>query len=92
MADYEWDWPKRIDRDAIESALRLEFLDGGRNIILVAPQGLGKTMIARNIAHQAVLAGHSVLFVTAAERVVHPRGPGSQRRLTSWRRRCRRPG
>jgi hypothetical protein len=23
MADYEWDWPKRIDRDAIESALRL---------------------------------------------------------------------
>jgi DNA replication protein DnaC len=37
VADYEWDWPKRIDRDAVEAALRLEFLDGGRNIVLVAP-------------------------------------------------------
>ena len=35
--------------------------------MLVAPQGLGKTMIAQNIAHQAILAGHSVLFVTAAQ-------------------------
>ena len=67
MADYEWSWPTRIDRDAIEAALRLEFLDGGRNVVLVAPQCLGKTMIARNIANQAVLAGHSVLFVTAAQ-------------------------
>jgi DNA replication protein DnaC len=66
MADYEWDWPKRIDRDAIEAALRLEFLEGAR-IVLVAPQGLGKTMIARNIAHQAVTDGYSVLFVTAAQ-------------------------
>ena len=47
MADYEWNWPTRIDRDAIEAALRLEFLDGGRYVVLVAPQGLGKTMIAR---------------------------------------------
>jgi hypothetical protein len=35
--------------------------------VLVAPQCLGKTMIARNIAHQAVLAGHLVLFVTPAQ-------------------------
>jgi len=47
--------------------LRLEFLDDARNILLIAPQGLGKTMLARNIAHRAVLAGHSVLFVTAAQ-------------------------
>jgi DNA replication protein DnaC len=36
-------------------------------VVLVAPQGLGKTMIAQNIAHAAVLAGHHVLFKTAAE-------------------------
>jgi DNA replication protein DnaC len=28
--------------------------------------GLGKTMIAQNICHAAVLAGHSVLFRSAA--------------------------
>jgi DNA replication protein DnaC len=67
MADFEWQWPKRIDRDAIEAALRLEFLKDGRNIVLVAAQGLGKTMIARNIAHQAVLAGHSAIFIAAAQ-------------------------
>ena len=67
MADYDWNWPKRIDRPAVESALRLDFLDHARNVILVAPNGLGKTMIAKNIAHQAVVAGHSVLFVTAAQ-------------------------
>lgn len=67
MSDYEWSWPTRIDRDAIEAALRLEFLDGARNVVLVAPQGLGKTMIAKNICHQAILAGHSVLFTSAAQ-------------------------
>ena len=34
---------------------------------VVVSQGLGKTMIAQNIAHQAVLAGHHVLFTTAAQ-------------------------
>ncbi len=67
IADYDWNWPKKIDRAAIEEALRLEFLDGARNVILVAPNGLGKTMIAKNIAHQAIVGGHSVLFVTAAQ-------------------------
>ena len=53
IADLDWAWPKRVDRDAVESALHLDFLDGARNIILVGNQGLGKTMIAQNIAHQA---------------------------------------
>jgi len=67
IADYDWNWPKQIDRAAIDAALRLDFLDGARNVILVAPNGLGKTMIAKNIAHQAIVGGHSVLFVTAAQ-------------------------
>lgn len=67
MADFDWAWPKRIDRDAVEAALRLDFLAAARNVVLIANQGLGKTMIAQNIGHQAVLAGHSVLFVTAAQ-------------------------
>lgn len=67
MADYDWNWPKLIDRALIESVLRLDFLEAKRNVVLVAPQGLGKTMIAKNIAHQAVLAGHTALFITAAD-------------------------
>src|SRR5262249_51771788 len=67
IADFDWSWPKRIDRALVESTLRLGFLGEARNIVLVAPQGLGKTMIAQNLAHEAILAGHSVLVVTAAQ-------------------------
>src|SRR5439155_586899 len=67
MSNFDWAWPKRIDRPTVEATLRLDFLAGARNVVLVAPQGLGKTMIAQNIAHAAVLAGHHVLFKTAAE-------------------------
>ena len=67
MADFDWNWPKKIDRALCESAVRLDFLPEARNIVLVAPQGLGKTMIAQNIVHQAILAGHGALFITAAQ-------------------------
>ena len=67
MTEFDWAWPKRIDRAAVEAVLQLDFLADARNVVLVAPQGLGKTMIAQNIAHAAVLAGHHVLFKTAAE-------------------------
>lgn len=67
IADFEWNWPKKIDRDLIERALTLEFVREGRNLAFIGTNGLGKTMIARNIAHQAVLAGFSVLSTTAGE-------------------------
>jgi len=50
----------------IERALTLDFLSEPRNCVIIGSNGLGKTMIAKNIAHAAVLAGHSVLFRTAA--------------------------
>lgn len=67
MADFDWSWPKHIDRPAIDAALGLDFIPEGRNFILLGPNGIGKTMILKNIAHNAVLAGHSVLYRTAAE-------------------------
>jgi hypothetical protein len=66
MADFDWNWPSAIDRPLVESLLSLDFLEGARNVVLVAPGGLGKTMIAQNIAHRAVLAGRSVLFLSAS--------------------------
>jgi len=82
MADFDWNWPKKIDRDLIERALTLEFIREGRNLALIGTNGLGKTMIARNIAHQAALAGFSVLCTTAAELIEDLRscGPETLRR------------
>ena len=49
MADFDWSWPTKIERDVIERALTLDFLAEARNLVLVGRNGLGKTMIAQNI-------------------------------------------
>ncbi len=65
MADFDWGWPARIDREAVEDLFKLDFLAEGANVVLVGPNGVGKTMIAQNLAHQALLAGHTVRYTTA---------------------------
>jgi len=65
LADFDWGWPESCDKPAIEALMDLDFLKEAANVVLVAPNGLGKTMIAKNVAHQAVLRGQSVLFTTA---------------------------
>jgi len=67
MADFDWNWPKKIDREVIERWLRLDTIAECRNLILLGSNGVGKTTIAKNAAYQAVMAGRSVLFRTASE-------------------------
>ena len=67
MEDFDWNWPQKIDQDVIERAFTLDFIPEGRNLILLGTNGLGKTMILKNLAYQSVLAGYSVLFRTASE-------------------------
>lgn len=82
MADFDWSWPTKIERALIERALTLDFLAEARNLVLMGSNGLGKTMIAQNICHQAVLAGHSVLFRSAAGLLedLHRQTPAGRRR------------
>ena len=64
--EFDWNWPKKIDRAVLDRALSGQLVRERENLILVAAQGLGKTMLARNIAHAAVLQGHSALFIEAS--------------------------
>jgi DNA replication protein DnaC len=82
MADFDWAWPAKIERDVIERALTLDFLPEGRNLVLVGRNGLGKTMMAQNICHAAVLAGSSVLFRSAPALLeeLHRQTPEGRRR------------
>ena len=70
MADFEWTWPTQIHRPTVERVFTLDFLTQRENVIIVAPNGLGKTMIAKNLVHQAILAGHSARFLTAADLIL----------------------
>src|SRR3954468_21080046 len=67
MTDFDWSWPKKIDREAIDDLFSPGFLPTGHNAVLVGPNGVGKTMILKNVAHQAVVRGHSVRFATASD-------------------------
>lgn len=67
MADFDWQWPTRLDRALVEEALTLDFLEDAGNLILVGPSGVGKTTIAKNVAYTALLSGHTVMKVTASE-------------------------
>lgn len=65
LCDFDWSWPKRCDRAAVEELISLDFLKQTTNVVLIGPNGVGKSMLARNIAHQALIRGHTVLFATA---------------------------
>jgi DNA replication protein DnaC len=66
IADFDWRWPKTIDRDQVEDLLHLGFLDERANVVLFGPTGVGKTMIAQNLGYQALQHGHTALMTTAS--------------------------
>ncbi len=67
LADFDWAWPTRCDRGAIDGLMSLEFIAEAANVVLVGPNGVGKSMMVKNVAHQALIRGHTVRFTTAGE-------------------------
>lgn len=67
LCDFDWAWPKDIDRPQVEDLFTLRFLAGGDNVILVGPNGVGKTMLLRNLAHCALQDGRTVVVRTASD-------------------------
>jgi DNA replication protein DnaC len=67
MVDFDWNWPKKIDRQAIEELFSLNFFDDGLNVILAGPNGVGKSMILKNLAHHALVQGHTVRVTSASD-------------------------
>ena len=47
--------------------MALDFLKEAANVVLVGPNGVGKSTLAQNIAHQAPIEGHTVLFTSAGQ-------------------------
>jgi DNA replication protein DnaC len=67
MSEFDWKWPEKIDRIQIEDIFSLTFISKKTNIIVVGPNGVGKTMILKNLVHQSVLSGKTGVFITASE-------------------------
>ena len=67
LDQFDWNWPKKINRTQVQNLFRLAFLKDKTNIIFLGGVGLGKTHLASALAHEACLRGHSVLFTTAVD-------------------------
>jgi DNA replication protein DnaC len=81
MADFDWNWPAKIDRHTIERALAGELVDNAENLVLLAAQGLGKTMIGRNLVYETVMRGQTALFVEAPQMLLDLTSQESSRAL-----------
>jgi DNA replication protein DnaC len=66
LSEFDWQWPTKIDQQGVHALMQLDFLNAANNIILMGSNGVGKSTIAQNLAYQAVMQGHTVLFTTAA--------------------------
>lgn len=67
LSDFDWAWPKHINKTGIAELMKLEFIASATNVILVGPNGVGKSTVAQNLAYQALMQGYRALFVTAAK-------------------------
>ena len=67
MADFDWEWPKKIHRPTIDELFTLQFIEEGANVVLLGPNGVGKSMIAKNLAYQALLRGYTARFTAASD-------------------------
>jgi DNA replication protein DnaC len=67
LDDFDWSWPKKINRPQIQNLFRLAFIATQTNVVLIGNVGLGKTHLALALGHTACLNGYSVLFTTAVD-------------------------
>lgn len=67
LEQFQWDWPKKINRLQVQNLFRLQFLEQNANAIFLGTVGLGKTHLATALGYAACLEGHSVLFANAID-------------------------
>ncbi len=65
LEQFQWSWPKKINRLQVQNLFRLEFIRQKGNVIFLGTVGLGKTHLATALGYAACLEGHSVLFADA---------------------------
>jgi DNA replication protein DnaC len=67
LDDFQWSWPKKINRLQIQNLFRLDFIATCTNVVMIGNVGLGKTHLSIALGHAACTGGHSVLFTTAVD-------------------------
>jgi DNA replication protein DnaC len=67
LEQFDWSWPKKINRAQIQDLFRLRFVEQNSNVVFMGGVGLGKTHFALALAHSACLHNVPTLFTQAVE-------------------------
>ena len=67
LDQFDWGWPKKINRPQIQNLFRLRFIEEKANVIFISNVGLGKSHLSIALGHAACLRGYPVLFTTAVD-------------------------
>ena len=67
LEQFDWSWPKKINRAQIQELFRLRFVEQNSNVVFMGGVGLGKTHFALALAHSACLNNVPTLFTQAVE-------------------------
>lgn len=67
LEQFDWTWPKRVNRAQVQDLFRLRFIEQHTNVVLIGGVGLGKTHLALALAYSACLHNVTTLFAPAVE-------------------------
>jgi DNA replication protein DnaC len=67
LADFDFSAQPSVDKKTIDELATLRFTEDATNVLLIGPPGVGKTMLAVGLGHQAVAAGMRTYYTTAAD-------------------------
>lgn len=67
LDQFNWTWPKKVNRLQVQQLFRLQFVKQPANVIFLGGVGLGKSHLASALGYEACLKGYTVLFATAID-------------------------
>ncbi|MEI7881555.1 MAG: IS21-like element helper ATPase IstB [bacterium] len=67
LDQFDWNWPRKINRPQIQDLFRLSFLKDKGNVVFIGGVGTGKTHLATALACEACQQDHAVLYTSAVD-------------------------
>ncbi|MGH9266276.1 MAG: ATP-binding protein, partial [Acidimicrobiales bacterium] len=90
IEDFDFAFNPKIPAAQIRDLATLRFVEAGESVILHGPVGVGKSMLAQALGHQACRRGHSVTFTKTSRLLADLAGGHADRtfqaRLARWAR------
>jgi DNA replication protein DnaC len=90
IEDFDFTFNPKIPASQIRDLNTLRFVEDGESVIFHGPVGVGKSMVAQSLGHQACRRGYSVLFTKTSRLLADLAGGHADRtfeaRLRHWGR------